>query len=219
MTHSLTAHARIVLAMAVALTASHAGASLVNGDFENGFTGWTSFSTPNGNGFAFSSLFDTTGSGTVSQAASMVVGQTQSQPGGAAAGGGVQQLFDFGGGAYELSVSVASWNFWTTSNAYAGVFSVALDGLELGVLDLGAINAQTIERGQINYSGSAAAGTHLLSIQAARPAPAASQAKAPFQYIDNVTFTATNSVPEPGTLALVGLGAVALTASRIKRNS
>lgn len=219
MKHLQIAPTRVVLALVAALTVPHAGATLVNGDFENGLTGWTSFSTANGSGSAFTSLFDTTGSGTTSRAASLMVGQIQSQPGGVAAGGGLQQLFDFSGGAYALSVSLASWNFWTTSNAYAGVFSVALDGLQLGVFDFGSIDAQTIERGQINYSGSAAAGSHILSIQAVRPAPAASQARAPFQYIDNVTFTAANSVPEPGTLALLGLGAVALMASRKKRKA
>ena len=208
---------RIFLTLAATLLASQAGASLVNGDFENGLTGWTAFTTANGIASPYTSIFDTTDSGSPSQAAFLMVGQAQSLPGGAAAGGGLQQLFDFGGGAYAFSVSLASFNYWTVPNAYGGAFSVSLDGLELGALDFGSIDAQSIERGHITYNGTTSAGSHLLSIQAVRPALAASQAGAPAQYIDNVTFTAANSVPEPGTLVLLGLGIVALVSATKRR--
>jgi hypothetical protein len=179
---------------------------LINGDFETGnLSGWTPFTTANGNnGIGLPDVvpFDTTGGGT-SNSARFEVGQVNFNPG-VFEGGGISQVFAFGGGTLNLSADVAALGF---ANQSGGRFELLLNNAVLSTFQVNVINAGQTIRGQLSATESGlAAGSYTLAIRITRPfTNGAARDVTPYQFVDNVNAVA---VPEPATLTGAGVAAL-----------
>lgn len=219
MKHPAKQSARI-LSLAAVLTASalqaQAAQVLVNGDFESGLTGWTSYVTANGTiaeipstptethvQVASVASFNVTGA-SASNALFLNAGVVNPPYGLYQQGGGVWQKFTTTGGKASFSADIAAY---TRANSLSiGLVSVILDGVVKDSYDFGDANNTTL-RGTLNFSEFLTAGEHLLSLQATRRfAPARGVTS---QYFDNVSLN-ISAVPELSTWALMLTGLVGL---------
>jgi hypothetical protein len=109
-------------------TTSYAANVIVNGDFSTGdFTGWTLFTTAQGNVTSSVTSFDVTGSG-ASLAGTFIVGGQAGFIGNQ--GGGIFQFVDTGAGTGTFSMNIAADNSGSGFfNGDGGTFSVLLDGV------------------------------------------------------------------------------------------
>ncbi len=196
---------------------AHAGPVLINGNFENGLTGWTSYTTANGTIAATPSTptqaqpqsasvvsFNTTGSGASNALflnAGKINGPYNSNPG---EGGGVSQIFTTAGGVATFSADIAAYYTRSSGALGVGLMSVLVDGVVLASYDFGDVAGGPITlRNTLNFTTTLSAGQHTLSLQATRLfAPASGVAS---QYFDNVSFDVA-AVPEPATWALMIVG-------------
>lgn len=197
-------------ALLLACTATQLQASLItNGGFDTGdFTGWTIFTTPNGtlNSPAVAS-FDTTGIGTSLagqfNVAEIVFDGTQQ-------GGGIfQSVMVSTPGNYQLSVDIASDRPSGALNGSGGVFTLLLDNNVIDSHDFGAIPGNTTLRSSLGTVVALGTGSHELRILITRPF--ATSGLPLNQYVDNASFEAVASVPEPpqpdaGRLGCIRLG-------------
>lgn len=196
---------RTVAGIALAALSVGAQASLiVNGDFETGdLSGWTTYTTAGGTiGVPAVSAFDTSGAG-ASNAAMFDVGRVPGTGSGSREGGGLFQSFLFGGGLVNIAADIAVLDNRGGGNLDGGLFSLLLDGLVVDSFDFGAVDLDVAARSTLDYAGLLSAGNHELRFEITRGFT--SGTGSPFQYLDNVVVTGGNQVPEPGTLALVGL--------------
>lgn len=206
---------RAVAGIALAALSLGAQANLiVNGDFQTDLSGWTTFTTAGGTiGTPAVTAFDTSGAGS-SSAATFNVGRLSNV--GPQEGGGLFQSFLFGGGVVNIAADIAVLDNRVGSNAAGGLFSLLLDGLVVDSFDFGSVDLDVAERSTLDYAGLLSAGNHELRFEITRGFISSDQT--PFQYLDNVVVTGSNQVPEPGTLALVGLAlAGAAWARKAKR--
>ncbi len=180
---------------------------LTNGAFETGdFTGWTSFTTPDGIiGSQQVTDFDVV-EGAVSPAAEFTVRKSSSTA--SAAGGGVFQTVAHTGGDLALSVDVASTIGAGSTTQFSGIYSLIFDGNVIDTVDFPRITGGETLRAQL--SGSVlglAPGNYDFRLQVVRDIDVKSSAQ-PRLYFDNAA--ATVMVPLPGTLAILGIGALGL---------
>ena len=196
------------------VSSAYANSNLItNGGFDSGLSGWTTFTTPNGNlgsGLPIVATFDTTGSG-ASPAAMFQVGENSYT--GAYEGGGISQTFNVAaGGTYNFSVNVASLGGIYT-NGSGGSFSILVDSSSLASWNSSSIPAGQTLRSSLVGSETLTAGNHTLSLLVERPYK--EDGTTPYQYLDNVSVAA---VPEPETYAmmLAGLGLMGFMVHRKK---
>ena len=213
----MSRHAKMIITaalLAASTSPAHAVEVLVNGDFESGITGWTSYATANGTITEIPSLppssvqpqiaktvsFNTTGSG-ASNALFLNAGVYQPPYGVAQQGGGVFQTFTLGkDGTANFSADIAA--FTSNNSLGVGLLSVLLDGVVMDSFDFGALNNATA-RSTLDFSSFLTAGDHTISLQATRAfAPGRGVTS---QYFDNASLK-FNAVPEPSTWALMILG-------------
>jgi hypothetical protein len=213
---------RIASGLALATCLGHASAQIVNGDFETGdLPPWTVYTTPNGSlgaGFPAVSVFDVNGDGSSSSAAAFSVGYLVAPcdlPGFGCPlpteGGGLRQTTVFLGGQTTLHADVAVANSTVSGglNGDGGTFALYLDGALLDSVSFVDIVAGTVLRGALDFTGFVSAGSHTLELLITRNySPAVSLV----QYVDDISVAA--AVPEPETAMLLGLGLLALLASR-----
>lgn len=202
------------LAVILALVASSASANLVtNGDFETGnLAGWTTFTTGNGTiGSPIVTLANVTGSG-ASNAAQLDVGQVNFTYG-VQQGGGMWQSIATGTGMLHLSAAIAALSTGIWTNVEAGVFSLILDGIAVDTHAFGQIGPGSNLRSSLAADTVVTAGVHSLGIEVTRPFMPAGYV---LQYFDNIVAEQA-AVPEPATLALLGLGLAGLGFSRRKQ--
>jgi hypothetical protein len=207
---------------------AHAQEALVNGDFSNGTTGWTSYTTPNGTIAELPSLpgapapqeasvvsFDVTGSGASDALflnAGKIDGPYNSTP---AEGGGVFQMFTTTtAGLASFSADVAALYTRTSGASGLGLMTVLLDGVVMDTYDFGGVNSGPATlRGTLDFSTTLAAGQHTISLQATRLfAPARGVAS---QYFDNVSLDVT-PVPEPAAWGML-IGGFGLAGAAMRR--
>lgn len=209
---------------------------LVNGDFQSGLDGWSSYVTPNGTITAIPnavqqvatvSSFNTSGAG-ASNALFLNAGKAGPVFGiPPEAGGGVSQTFTTTGGQATFSASIAF--LWNSSSASfeLGTMSVLLDGQVLDFTSFPAVGTggPFTLRDTLNFTTQLTAGQHTLQLQSTRLfAPGRNVAS---QFFDNVSLdvTAANpaegAVPEPATWAMIILGfaGVGVMASRRRKTA
>lgn len=187
------------------IVSSAANADFINGDFENGLTGWTI--TPTGNGTTTTQdtfLFDIDGGGPLgdSMAGRFGVGQV---------------IFDFG--VFEgieltqstslstgslISVDVAAWNTGG-DNADGGMFELIVNGTVLTSFNVGAIDAGEQISASLSVVYGGPSGTFAVGLRITRPWQVPIGL---FQLVDNFV------VPTPGVFALLGLGGMFSTRRR-----
>ncbi|MEO5493397.1 MAG: PEPxxWA-CTERM sorting domain-containing protein [Sphingomonas sp.] len=206
----------VVFAVSMAGIA-HAGPVLTNGNFENGLTGWTSFTTANGTIAELPSVpgapalqsasvvsFNVKGTGASNALflnAGKINGPYNSNPG---EGGGIFQSFTTVGGTATFSADIAAFYTRLSGGLGIGLVSVLLDGVLLDSHDFGDVPGGTVTlRSTLGFTTNVSAGNHILSLQATRLfAPARGVAS---QYFDNVSLDVV-AVPEPATWAITLLG-------------
>jgi hypothetical protein len=206
-------------AVAVSIAgAAQAGPVLVNGNFQNGLTGWTSYTTANGTIAESPSTpgapqpqaasvvsFDVKGTGASNALflnAGKVNGPYNSLPG---EGGGVSQVFTLATAGYaSFTADIAALYTRTSGGLGIGVLSVLIDGVVYDSHDFGDVPGGTITlRSTLGFTTTLAAGEHTLSLLATRQfAPARGVTS---QYFDNVSLDVT-AVPEPTTWAMMIVG-------------
>ena len=217
--------------MAAIAVPAHAASVLVNGNFENGVTGWTSFVTANGtitdppsppvglptNEQATTRSFDVTGTG-ASNALFLNVGSKSFVPNGPQEGGGVTQTFTLAAdGIATFSANIAGWTRSTVSNL--GLLSVLIDGVLLDSHDfVNAAGTPTTLRSTLGFTTSLSAGSHTITLLATRAfAPASGVTN---QYFDNVSLdVAQTPLPAALPMFLSGLGVVAALRRRAKKKA
>jgi len=158
-----------------------------------------------GAGNPFVALVDTTGSGT-SLAVFFEVGEAVSD--GTQQGGGLSQNLFLAAGNYVVTASIATQEHGFGTSWPGSLFSVLVDGVSLGSVDLGPFPAlgATI-RGTLNVSVIIAlSGSHQFQFQITTP-HRVSASITPSQFIDNIAIT---SVPEPTGVAMVSIGFIGL---------
>lgn len=208
--------ATVVIAASVVGTA-HAGPVLINGNFQNGLTGWTAYTTANGTIAELPSApgapapqtasvvsFDTKGDGASNALflnAGKINGPYNANPG---EGGGVSQIFTTTGGIATFSADIAALYTRSSGGLGIGLLSVLLDGVVLDSHDFGDVAGGTITlRSTLGFTTNLSAGQHTLSLQATRLfAPGRGVTS---QYFDNVSLDVT-AVPEPATWAMMIVG-------------
>jgi hypothetical protein len=211
--------ARVLLLLPLMFLPQIAHADLINPGFETGnFTGWTTFTTPNGtlgDGFPQVVLFDTNNDSIPSLAAQFRVGQ-QVLTTGVFEGGGIFQSVLLAEGPMVLSVDIAAADDAVLNNA-GGLFQLIFDGSVVASHNFANIGADTVEYGTLSYATHVTAGSHEVRIQMSRPflQGCGRGPCTPTQYVDNVRIT--SSVPEPVTLLLCTLGLSGLAAARLSK--
>ncbi len=208
----------VAFAMSIAGTAQ-AAPVLTNGNFQNGLTGWTAYTTANGTIAELPSTpgapapqtasvvsFDVKGTGATNALflnAGKINGPYNSAPG---EGGGVSQIFTTVGGTATFSADIAAFYTRTSGALGLGLVSVLLDGVVLDSHDFGDVPGGPVTlRSTLAFTTNLSAGSHTISLQATRLfAPGRGVTS---QYFDNVSLDVA-AVPEPATWAitLVGFG-------------
>ncbi|WP_309141103.1 PEPxxWA-CTERM sorting domain-containing protein [Novosphingobium sp. G106] len=223
----MSRHEKIIASaalLAASASPAYAVEVLVNGNFESGITGWTTYTTANGTITEIPSLppsspqpqvattvsFNTTGSG-ASKALFLNAGAYQPPYGVGQQGGGVFQTFTLGkDGTASFSADIAAL---TNNNSLGvGLLSVLLDGVVMDSFDFGALNNATA-RSTLDFTSFLTAGDHTISLQATRAfAPARGVTS---QYFDNASLNFA-AVPEPATWAMMilGMGVIGRTMRR-----
>ena len=196
----------ILLAL-FALVAAQAGATnlIQNGNFQSGdFTDWTIGTTSNGSwgqGFPVVTGWPLGGM----NAAEGEVGEINFD--GTQQGGTLSQTFTSGAGAATVSMLYAAMGDGIHTNADGGEFTLLLDNTQIAQIDVGTITANQIINGTLSANVNLSAGTHTLEIEVTRSFLTEFQ-NTPYQYVTGVDVEGT--VPEPGSLVLMGSGVLGL---------
>ena len=191
----------LVLLALFALMAAQAGATnlIQNGDFQSGdFTDWTIGTTGNGTwgtGFPIVTGWPLGGM----NAAEGQVGEVNFS--GAQEGGTLTQTFMSAGGAATESLL---WAAMGTGNADGGEFTMILNGIQIAQFDTGSIDGML--NGTLTASAPTIAGLNTLEIDVTRRF--ISTSGTPLQWVTGVDVEGT--VPEPGSLILMGSGVLGL---------
>jgi len=193
----------LVLLALFALVAAQAGAInlIQNGSFEsNNFDNWTIGTTGNGtwgSGFPIVTGWPLGGL----NAAEGQVGEVNFT--GLQEGGTLTQSFMSAGGA---ATETLLWAAMGSGNADGGEFTMILNGVQIAQFDTGSING--LLNGTLSASVPLAAGMNTLEIDVTRRY--VSNDGTPYQWVTGVDVEGPSSVPEPGSLILMGSGVLGL---------
>lgn len=189
-------------------------AYITNGDFAAGdISGWSVFRTTYGNnGFAVPPVvqFETCLLQDCKNALKFSVGTTRYPHSG---GGGISQIVTLPAGNFELSVCTAVLDTKSASslaNQDGGLFELLFDGVVAASYNYGVI-AKDITYSHILTANleDVSAGDHEIRIRITRQYK--STTGAPYQYVGCISL-----VPEPTTIAMLGLGGLIILKRKFK---
>jgi hypothetical protein len=202
----------LVVGALVSFGSSQAKAAIItNGDFETGnLAGWTTFLTVNGDigasgGFPTVVTFDVDQDSSSSKAAAFRVGRADFNLGGRR-GGGLFQNVSLLAGVVNITADIAILDNVGSTNADGGLFELLFDGVVVDSHDFGNAPLGVTKSSMFAAMPIATAGIHEIRIRMGRNF--IQSGVTPVQYIDDVV--ATQVIPEPSSLALLGIGAIAL---------
>jgi hypothetical protein len=206
--------ALVVLAVA---TASHA--QFINPGFETGdFTGWT-LGLTSGGATAVQQVvpFDIDGGGPLgtSLSAQFSAGRAAGVTTGDHGVTMTQVLNLVGGIEYTFEFDWAATRTITTSNSQGGIFALMVNGVEVNRSAAGSTSSTNPHFGHhVGTFTPGANGAYTVGVWILRPFTIPTPtAPTLFQNVDNFEMSA---VPEPGTIAVLGLGVAALLRRRRK---
>jgi hypothetical protein len=210
---------RVLLTTSVVLAASATQAQFVNGDFETGdFSGWT-LGLTSGGAQAFQSVvdFDIDGPGPlgVTKVGQFSAGRASGVTTGEHGVTLTQMLNLDSGVLYTFEFDWAATRTVTTSNAQGGIFALMVNGVEINRSAAGSTSSTVPHFG--HHSGTftpTSSGAHEVGVWILRPFTIPTPtAPTLFQSVDNFTV---DPIPEPASLAALGLGTLALLRRRKK---
>ena len=193
-----------VLLALLALVATQAGAInlIQNGSFEsNNFDNWAIGTTGNGtwgSGFPIVAPWPLGGGLNAAEGQVGEVNFTGQQEGGTL----TQSFMSAGGAATETLL----WAAMGTGNADGGEFTMILNGVQIAQFDTGTING--LLNGSLSASVPLVAGLNTLEIDVTRRY--VSGGGTPYQWVTGIDVEGPSSVPEPGSLILMGSGVLGL---------
>lgn len=208
---------RIVFGGAALATVAAANAQIfVNGNFESGnLSAWNIVNTTNGQSTVQTAVqYDIDGPGTraTNWAAKFSVGQVSFNPGVPAGIELTQSLTLTAGLQYYFDFDWSVMRDINTNNAEGGIFSLIVNGNSIASQAAGGTTGTTPLYGHVTgIFTPTSTGSYVVGARIARPfTPGGSL----HQYVDN--FATTVAVPEPATMAALGLGIAALLRRRRK---
>ncbi len=193
---------RVLASLLFTLAGAHADSIISNGNFQQGLSGWTTFTTSNGTAGMFNpqvAAFSPAVSDT-EDAVQFEVGQSVRTNNVDMEGAGIMQTVIVPGGQIQLSVDIAAQGS-TSANLFGGFAQLLIDMQPVAGYDLGALNAGQIQLAVLSVQEVMEAGAHSIGIEFLRQATA--DYSTPYQYVYN--FEGDDMAPEPSTIVLMAL--------------
>ena len=195
-----------IAAIFFAVSTPAAAVNLIqNGNFSDGLTGWTEFTTQRGVTNTTLANFDVSGSG-LQSAVKFYPGEDNIlisyPPGYQGQGGGLSQFVNLQqGGSYDFSASVAIQTL-QSANFSAGRLSLVIDDVIVDTFNVSYINANTILRSELSFTTFLESGLHKFALLSTREGETSSLT--PSHYYTQVALTEV--LPEPAAWAMFIFG-------------
>ena len=182
---------------------AHADSIISNGNFQQGLTSWTTFTTSNGTLGTGEPKVISFSPDTVStyNAVQFQAGQLTHTSSVDLQGGGIFQTVTLPGGYIQLSADIAAQET-TSTNLFGGFAQLLIDMRPVAGYDFGAMMQGEIKTASLSAYELVDSGQHTVAVEFLRPAT--SDGSTPFQYLYHVQ--GDDTAPEPSSILLLLLG-------------